>query len=144
MTFTLHPRLAAGGAFVADLALCRVLLKNNDSRWPWLILVPRRADLSELHQLSPSDAAMLMEEIQKASAAIAALEGVAKVNVGALGNEVPQLHIHVVGRWPGDPAWPGPVWGVAGKAPYALSAADDLVAVLRAQFAVGQAKAARQ
>lgn len=118
MSFSLHPRLAAGGAFVSDLDLCRVVLKD-DSRWPWLILIPRRDGLSELHELTSSEAGVLMSEIQRASAALAALDGVAKVNVGALGNEVPQLHIHVLGRSPGDPAWPGPVWGVAGKTPYA-------------------------
>lgn len=117
MDFALHPRLAATGLVIGDLALSRVILKD-DSRWPWLILVPRRADLSELHQLSPADAAALIDEIQRASAAVVALDKVAKVNVGALGNEVPQLHVHVVGRWPGDAAWPGPVWGVSGKVAY--------------------------
>lgn len=131
MIFELHPRLAAGGAIVTDLALCRVLLKD-DSRWPWLILVPRRAGLSELHQLNEADAATLMDEIRHASAAVAALDGVAKVNVGALGNEVPQLHIHVVGRWPNDAAWPGPVWGVAGKTAYAPEAKRERVEVVRA------------
>jgi diadenosine tetraphosphate (Ap4A) HIT family hydrolase len=126
----MHPRLAAGGALVADLALCRVLLKD-DSRWPWLILVPRRADLTELHQLSEPDAVTLMAETRRASVVVAGLEGVAKVNVGALGNEVPQLHIHVVGRWPGDAAWPGPVWGAAGKTAYAEDALRALAARLR-------------
>lgn len=133
MDFVLHPRLAAGGALVTDLALCRVLLKN-DSRWPWLILVPRRGDLTELHQLNPQDAATLMEEIQRASAVLAALDGVTKVNVGALGNEVPQLHVHLVGRWSGDPAWPGPIWGFAGKAPYTPHAMDERVALLRTRL----------
>ena len=131
MDFVLHPRLAVGGDLVTDLALCRVLLKD-DVRWPWLILVPRRADLVELHHLSASDAAILMMEIRRASVAIAAVAGVAKVNIGALGNEVPQLHIHVVGRWPGDPAWPGPVWGVAGKVPYETRASTALAETLRA------------
>jgi diadenosine tetraphosphate (Ap4A) HIT family hydrolase len=127
--FALHPRLAAGGRVVTDLALCTVLLRD-DCRWPWLIMVPRRTDLSELHQLTEADSATLMQEIRRASAAIAACDGVAKVNVGALGNEVPQLHIHVVGRWPDDPAWPGPVWGVAGKTPYTADAAQALVETL--------------
>jgi diadenosine tetraphosphate (Ap4A) HIT family hydrolase len=131
--FALNPRLAAGGRLVTDLPLCTVLLRD-DSRWPWLIMVPRREDMSELHQLSDPDAAALMQEIRAASAAIAACEGVAKVNVGMLGNEVPQLHIHVVGRWPGDPAWPGPVWGVAGKTPYAPDAAEALIRLLRARL----------
>lgn len=130
MDFTLHPRLAATGSVVSDLALCRVILKD-DSRWPWLILVPRRADLGELHDLSTADAGLLMDEIRRASAALAKIENVTKVNVGALGNEVPQLHVHVIGRWPGDPAWPAPVWGVAGKAAYAGQDATALIATLR-------------
>jgi diadenosine tetraphosphate (Ap4A) HIT family hydrolase len=133
VSFALHPRLAAGGRPVIDLQLCSVLLRD-DSRWPWLIMVPRRPDLSELHQLTKADAAMLMDEIRATSASIGQLDGVAKVNVGMLGNEVPQLHIHVVGRWPGDPAWPGPVWGVAGKAPYAPDAAETLIQTLRARL----------
>jgi len=131
MTFSLHPRLAAGAGLITELALCKVLLKD-ESRWPWLILVPARANLSELHQLTDSDAATLMGELRRASAAIAALEGVTKVNVGALGNEVPQLHVHVVGRWPGDAAWPGPVWGVGGKIACAAEALRQRVDVLRA------------
>lgn len=133
MDFALHPRLAADGAVVSDLPLCRVLLKN-DSRWPWLILVPRRADLTELHQLTETDAETLMCEIQRASAAVAALEDVAKVNVGALGNVVQQLHIHVIGRQQNDPAWPRPVWGFAGGAPYAPSQSLQLIETLRARI----------
>lgn len=133
MIFTLHPRLAATGTVVADLALCRVLLRD-DSRWPWLILAPQRAALGELHQLSRDDAIVLMDEIRRASAALAALENVTKVNVGALGNEVPQLHVHVVGRWPGDAAWPAPVWGVSGKVAYAPDALQALAETLRAKL----------
>ena len=132
MTFSLHPRLGTA-ALVTELALCHVLLKD-ESRWPWLILVPARANLSELHQLTDSDAVTLIDEIRRASAAIAALEGVAKVNVGALGNEVPQLHIHVIGRWTGDPAWPGPVWGVTGKMAYTPDAQRARIAALRANL----------
>lgn len=132
MSFTLHPRLASG-AHVTDLPLCRVMLKD-DARWPWLILVPRRADLSELHQLSDADAQLLMAEIRAASAAVAALEGVTKINVGALGNEVPQLHIHVIGRNASDAAWPGPVWGVSGKVAYEPNALEALAATVRARL----------
>ncbi|WP_395646426.1 HIT domain-containing protein [Terricaulis sp.] len=131
MDFDLHPRLAATGIAVCDLALSRVILKD-DRRWPWLILVPRRTGLSELHQLAQSDATVLMDEMQRASAAVATRASVVKVNLGALGNEVPQLHVHVVGRWPGDPAWPGPVWGVGGKEAYAPSALKDMADTLRA------------
>ena len=135
MAFSLHPRLAGGSLPVGDLSITRVLLKD-DCRWPWLILVPQRADLRELHDLDASDYAAAAGDIRRASAAMAGLEGVAKVNVGALGNEVPQLHVHVVGRWPGDAAWPGPVWGVAGKIAYPPDEADLRLAALRAALGV--------
>ena len=108
--FILHPKLAADTSLVADWPLCRLLLME-DSRYFWLILVPRRNDISEITQLSPADRAQLMEEAARAGRVIAADPDVAKLNIGALGNLVPQLHLHVVGRAPGDPAWPGPVWG---------------------------------
>lgn len=108
--FALHPRLAADTAPVADWGLSRVLLMD-DARYPWLILVPRRQDLAELHDLSHAEGLVLMEEIRRAGAGLKRLTGAAKINVGALGNLVPQLHVHVVARDPGDAAWPGPVWG---------------------------------
>lgn len=116
--FALHARLEADTAFIADWALSRVLLMN-DARYPWLILVPRRAHLSELHDLSHAERLVLTEEISRASEKLKALMGCAKINVGALGNMVPQLHIHVIARNPGDAAWPGPVWGNGTAEPYA-------------------------
>ena len=110
MTFLLHPRLEADAFFIADWPLCRVLLMN-DARYPWLILVPRREALTEMMDLPVQDRALLMEEIAKAGEVVRGRAGVTKVNIGALGNLVPQLHVHVLGRHPGDPAWPGPVWG---------------------------------
>jgi diadenosine tetraphosphate (Ap4A) HIT family hydrolase len=112
----LDPRLAADSVFVADLALCQVRLQD-DARWPWLVLVPRRPDLVELEDLEPADRARLMEEIVRAGRAVRILgEGrgapVEKLNVGALGNVVRQLHVHVIGRRTGDPAGAAPVWGV--------------------------------
>lgn len=132
MSFTLHPRLASG-AHVTNLLLCRVMLKD-DARWPWLILIPQRADVTELHQLTDADAQTLTQEVRAASRAIAALDGVTKINVGALGNEVPQLHIHVIGRNANDAAWPGPVWGVSGKVAYAGDALEALLNTLRASL----------
>jgi diadenosine tetraphosphate (Ap4A) HIT family hydrolase len=113
--FELHPRLAADTSFIADWALCRVLLME-DARYPWLVLVPRRAGLVEITGMTPPERALLMEEAARAGAAIQAL--CAKLNIGALGNLVPQLHLHVVGRSPGDAAWPGPVWGQGMAVPY--------------------------
>lgn len=108
--FELHPTLASDTLVLGDMALSRVLLMN-DARFPWLILVPRKAGLRELYELSTADAAELFTEINAVSRALGSFEPVDKLNVGALGNRVPQLHIHIVARHAGDPAWPGPVWG---------------------------------
>ena len=134
--FALHPRLEADTAPVARLALCRVLLMN-DVRVPWLILVPERADVTELHRLAPAEQALLMEEIATASRALERLYRPDKLNVGALGNRVPQLHVHVVGRYRSDAAWPGPIWGSGPAIPYATDALEPELARLRAAFAGG-------
>ncbi len=115
--FALHPRLAADTAFIADWALSRVLLMD-DARFPWLILVPRRAAAVEWHDLDLQDRGVLAEEVARASAVLKSVSGSAKINVGALGNLVAQLHVHVVARNPGDAAWPGPVWGSGDRVPY--------------------------
>ncbi|HVP83146.1 MAG TPA: HIT family protein [Rhizomicrobium sp.] len=115
--FILHPRLEADTAFIADFALSRVLAMN-DARYPWLILVPRREHLSEIHDLAAADRATLIEEIARAGDALKTFSKAAKINVGALGNLVPQLHIHIVARHSGDAAWPGPVWGQGTPVPY--------------------------
>jgi diadenosine tetraphosphate (Ap4A) HIT family hydrolase len=109
-SFQLHERLAADTAYVADWALSRVLLMD-DARYPWLILVPRRAGLSEIHDLKHAERMVLVEEINRASLGLKAITSAVKINVGALGNLVPQFHVHVVARKLGDAAWPGPVWG---------------------------------
>lgn len=124
--FALHARLAADTAVVADWGLSRVLLME-DARFPWLILVPRRAGLVELHDLKHAEGLVLIEEIKRASAGLKALTGAAKINVGALGNLVPQLHVHVVARSAGDAAWPGPVWGQGTAVPYADEARRALL-----------------
>jgi diadenosine tetraphosphate (Ap4A) HIT family hydrolase len=131
MSFALDRRLAADTLPICDLELSRVLLMN-DARYPWLILVPRRANLSEIVELAAQDRAILIEEIAAVSAFLRALPRVDKLNVGALGNVVEQLHVHVVGRAVGDPAWPGPVWGVGERQPYAAERAAALIAQARA------------
>lgn len=108
--FVLHERLAADTWRVADLPLCRVLLMNN-ACWPWLILVPRRAGAVEMHRLHPADQQTLMAEIARVSTLMEERFYPDKLNVAAIGNIVPQLHIHIVARTRDDPAWPGPVWG---------------------------------
>ena len=140
MSFALDPRLAAGTLPIGDLKLSRALLMN-DARYPWLILVPRRANLSEIVDLAAQDRAALIEEIAAASAFLRALPGVDKLNVGALGNVVKQLHVHVLGRAVGDPAWPGPVWGAGEARPYESGAAEALIARARDAL-IGPAKPA--
>src|SRR4029077_16109088 len=123
-------RLAADTIFVADWALSRVLLMN-EARYPGLIIVPRRPHAMEVFDLSAQDRATLTEEVAQASAVLKKLSACAKINVGALGNLVPQLHVHVVARSPGDAAWPGPVWGNGASIPYSDDAARSLVERLR-------------
>lgn len=123
MAFQLDPRLEGDTLPVGDGPLSAVRLMN-DRRFPWLILVPRRPGLRELHDLTAPDRATLMEEIAGASRALAAVAGAEKMNVGALGNLVAQLHIHIVARRAGDGAWPGPVWGSGPALPYGDAAAD--------------------
>jgi len=131
--FTLHPRLAADTVFVEDWSLSRVLLMN-DARYAWLVLVPRRAALVELHDLASADRAVLGEELARAGQGLKTLAAAAKINTGALGNIVPQLHIHVVARSPDDPAWPGPVWGHSPAEPYSAADLEQRLARLRGRL----------
>jgi diadenosine tetraphosphate (Ap4A) HIT family hydrolase len=130
MPFALHPTLARDTVEVTRLPLCRALLMN-DRRFPWLVLVPERAAVREIHELSPADRTALVEEIARASEALERLFHPDKLNVGALGNIVPQLHVHVVARAAGDPAWPGPVWGSGAAVPYP----EGEIAEVRARLA---------
>lgn len=122
VSFKVDPAFEAGSAVVCDGPLCQVRLQD-DTRFPWLILIPRRAGLQELEDLSPADAAALMGEIVRAGAAVrilgeAAGRPVQKLNVAALGNVTAQLHVHVLGRRPDDGLWPDPVWGRGTAQPY--------------------------
>lgn len=128
--FELDPRLAADTVFVADWVLSRLLLMD-DARFPWLVLVPRRADMAELDDLAPDEQEQLLAEINQAMAMLREVGPCDKLNVGALGNVVRQLHVHVVARRKGDAAWPGPVWGHGSAQRYAAEARDALVARLR-------------
>ena len=135
MSWSADPRFEATSVFAADLPLCQVRLQD-DVRWPWLVLLPRGAGLRELDELSPLDRASLVEEVTLAMAAVRCL-GVAqsrpveKLNVGALGNVVAQLHVHVVGRRGDDAAWPGPVWGVGTPVPYEVESRSHWVDQMR-------------
>ena len=115
--FELHTQLAKDCAVIGDLGLCRVLLMN-DAQYPWLILVPRREQVTELFELSSIDQQQLFEEISHASFALAGHFRADKMNVAALGNVVPQLHVHIIARFKTDAAWPRPVWGVSPAVEY--------------------------
>lgn len=132
--FTLDPRLESDTRPVASLALCDVLLMN-DARFPWLVLVPRRAGLVEICDLAPEEQAALWQEVNLAAQALRAVAPFDKLNLGALGNLVRQLHVHVVGRREGDAAWPGPVWGSGRAEPYGEDASVAMMERLRTAFA---------
>lgn len=126
MAFELHERLAADTFLVDDLPLCRVLLMN-DRRFPWLILVPRREDLRDFDDVAAAEKPNFHAEIDLASAVLREATEAHKMNVAALGNMVPQLHVHVIARFPGDAAWPAPVWGVGTAEPYGKDEARSLI-----------------
>lgn len=113
----LHPQLAQECQWLGRLSACQVLLMN-DSRYPWLILVPNQEGLTELDQLSELWILSVHEDIRSASQALRTLFQPDRLNVAALGNVVPQLHIHVIARFRQDAAWPRPVWGVHPPLPY--------------------------
>ena len=126
----LDPTLERDTAPVADLALSRVLL-NDDANYPWLILVPRRPGMVELIDLDDGDRAILWNEIAQVSRALKDITKCHKLNVAQLGNQVAQLHVHIIAREKTDPAWPNPVWGKAPRKAYDADARDQLIAQLR-------------
>ena len=128
--FALDPRLTADTAFVADWELSRVLLMD-DARFPWLILVPRRAGLAELDDLAPDQQACLLGEINRAMAMLRKTGSCDKLNIGALGNVVRQLHVHVVARRADDGAWPRPVWGAGNPVRYGQAERERMLEHLR-------------
>lgn len=130
MSFALHPDLARDTAEVARLPLCRVGLMN-DSTYPWLVLSPMLPDLRDLHDVPAPHHAALMDEIGRASRALQSVYTPDKINVAALGNATPQLHIHVIARFAGDPAWAKPVWGVVPARLYAAAALGETIAKIR-------------
>ncbi|PPE74953.1 diadenosine tetraphosphate hydrolase [Solimonas fluminis] len=117
VSFTLHPRLNADCIVAGDWPLSRLLLMN-DSRYPWYILVPRRNDVREIHELDAADQTQLFRESMILSRALAQAYKGDKLNIAALGNVVPQLHMHHIVRFTTDAAWPSPVWGKHPAKPY--------------------------
>jgi diadenosine tetraphosphate (Ap4A) HIT family hydrolase len=126
----LYPQLAADTMPVKDLALCSVLL-NDDANYPWLILVPRRPGMVELIDLDDADRATLWSEIAQASRTLKAATGCHKLNVAQLGNQVAQLHIHIIAREKTDAAWPAPVWGKAPRKAYDPAARKVFIDAIR-------------
>jgi diadenosine tetraphosphate (Ap4A) HIT family hydrolase len=116
--FLHDPRLEADSLPLGRLGLCQVRLMN-DRRWPWLVLIPMRPGAVELHDLPAADSAAVLADTLRAAAVLKSVTGALKINIGALGNVVRQLHIHVVARNEGDPNWPAPVWGFGTRQPYA-------------------------
>lgn len=118
MPFVLDQRLESSSHFIEDWPLCRVALKS-DRTWPWLYLVPRREGIREIYELSQQDQTQLVHEMALAAEALNITYKPDKINTAALGNMVPQLHVHIFARYKSDPAWPKPVWAIqAEEIPY--------------------------
>ena len=133
--FVLDPAFVATSAALGDLPLCHARLQL-DARYPWVVLIPRVEGMRELEDLSAADRAVLIEETIQAGGAVRAVAemmdlAIDKLNVGALGNVTPQLHVHVLGRRVGDPAWPGPVWGHSAGVAYAPDALNRAIAAAK-------------
>ncbi len=136
-TFQLHPQLAQDTWLVTDLPLCRVLLMN-ETRYPWVILVPRQQDIREIHELTAMERQPLWQESDQLSRALMKLFKPDKLNIAALGNQVPQLHIHHIARFQTDAAWPAPVWGKFPPQAYtATEAAAQIQHLLAALSEIG-------
>jgi len=128
--FDLNPRLEGDSYPVTDLGLCAVRLMK-DANYPWVLMVPRKSDLIEIIDLDARDRGLLIEEIAAVSAALKQATDCEKLNVGALGNQVSQLHVHVIARFRDDAAWPGPIWGAVPPEPYEQDKADQLITALK-------------
>ncbi len=125
LDFSLDARLNNDCITLGDFPLCRLLLMN-DSQYPWLILVPRRAGATEIYHLSKEDQQQLMIESSEVSETLADAFGARKINMGMLGNIVSQLHVHHIVRQESDPAWPGPVWGKVPAIPYTAEQLEEV------------------
>ena len=134
MAFDIHEKLAADCERIGDLPLCTVLLMR-DHRFPWTILVPRIDGLRDFHDLPRDQALALFDEIDAVSRVLVSAFEAEKINVAALGNQVPQLHVHVIGRYASDAAWPGPVWSAGAVAEADAAVVGQRAAVLRRALA---------
>jgi diadenosine tetraphosphate (Ap4A) HIT family hydrolase len=134
--WSLHSRLKEDTIDIGDLPLCRVLV-IKDAHYPWLLLVPRRHQASEIMDLDAAEQAQLMGEIAGAGRILKAITACDKLNVAAIGNVVPQLHVHIVARRRSDAAWPRPVWGAAPAQAYEPAALEQFIARIRGEVAFG-------
>ena len=130
MAFELHPRLASGGFEIGRLGGCRLLLKNN-ALFPWLLLVPEVEGVEDLHQLPPAQYEEVMAAVRRVSEFVAGYFHPEKLNVACIGNQVRQMHVHIVGRSADDPAWPGTVWAYEGKNAYTDEETEKIRAAAR-------------
>jgi diadenosine tetraphosphate (Ap4A) HIT family hydrolase len=134
--WSLHPRLKEDTIDIGDLPLCRVLV-IKDAHYPWLLLVPRRPDIVEIIDLAEVEQAQLMTEISRVARALKDITKCEKLNIAALGNMVPQLHMHVIARRSGDAAWPRPVWGVMPPLAHDAGEVQLFISALRRKIWLG-------
>jgi diadenosine tetraphosphate (Ap4A) HIT family hydrolase len=125
----IHPQLKNDCVLLGRFDLCYLLLAN-DANYPWFILVPDRDSIKEIYQLSEDDQGQLLTESSLLSGQIMQIFKGDKLNVAALGNQVPQLHVHHIVRYENDPAWPTPVWGKVAAKPYAETELAEIVSKL--------------
>ncbi|MFD2184671.1 HIT family protein [Rhodoplanes azumiensis] len=140
--WTLHPQLAKDTINTGDLPLSRVLV-IQDANYPWLLLVPRRAGVAEIIDLDEVEQAQLMTEIARVGRALKAVTECDKLNIAALGNVVPQLHVHVIARRTSDAAWPRPVWGVVAPAAHDPREVEAFIRALRKRIWLASDEAPR-
>jgi diadenosine tetraphosphate (Ap4A) HIT family hydrolase len=136
LPFALSPQLEKDTLFIHDLRLSSLRLMN-DTRFPWFVLVPRRDGAREWVDLLPGDQRGLMREINSVSRMMQKMFNPDKLNIAALGNMVPQLHIHIIARFTNDAAWPKPVWGVGDAVSYEQSHLDHITPKIILYFAKG-------
>ncbi|TAK65044.1 HIT domain-containing protein [Methylobacter sp.] len=135
MTFQLHSRLKQDCIIIGRFELCRLLMMN-DSQYPWFILVPERADIQEIYQLNKTERELLTEESSYLAENLAIIYEADKMNVAAIGNMVPQLHIHHIVRYRTDKAWPAPVWGKFDAVPYTEQQIADNVIYIKEKLKI--------
>lgn len=131
--FQLHPQLDADSVTIGDFPLSQLLL-INDANYPWFVLVPRKVDITEIYQLSEQDQAQLTRESALLSQLITEQFSADKINIAALGNMVPQLHIHHVVRFKNDPSWPHPIWGRIAAKQYSNEVRSQLLTRLKSSL----------